>query len=139
MFKFRMIGKIIRQAKLGHITVAFAAIFVLCAAIIASFSPSVGGFGNAMWLCFQTATTIGFGDVSTHGLVVRIPLIVVSILSVFYLAVITGVVVAYCVEITKAQANDSLMALADDLEHLDEKTPEELREISERVRKRRMK
>ena len=138
MFKLRMIGKIIRQAKLGHITVAYALIFLGCSLGISAASPAVGGLGNALWLCFQTATTVGFGDTATQGLVVRALLVIVSTISVFYLAIITGVVVAYCTEVVKAQAKESIMRFADDLEHLEEKSPEELRALSLKVKNYRL-
>ena len=134
MFKLRMIGKIIRYANLGYVTMVYAAVFVGCALAIAVLCPEVGGFGNALWLCFQTATTIGFGDTDTSGFACRVLLVVVSVVSVFYLAVITGVVVAYCTQLLNGQAKNCLHRLVDDLEHLDGKTPEELRDISRRAR-----
>ena len=139
MFKLRMIGRILRQAKLGHITVVFLVIFALCALVVALAYPGVGNYGDALWLCFQTVTTVGFGDVPTNSPVVRIAMVALSIVSIFYLAIITGVVVAYCVELTKQQPEEGVDDLLGSLEHLDEKTPEELREISARaaaIRKR---
>ena len=139
MFKLRMIGKILRQAKLGHITVVFLVVFALCALVVALAYPGVGNYGDALWLCFQTVTTVGFGDVPTNSPIVRITMVVLSIISIFYLAIITGVVVAYCVELTKQQPDEGVDDLLDDLEHLDEKTPEELREISAKIAEYRMK
>ena len=133
MFKLRMIGRILRQAKLGHITIVFLVIYALCALVVSLAYPGIGDYGDALWLCFQTVTTIGFGDMPTDNLVVRIAIVALSIVSIFYLAIITGVVVAYCIEMTKAQADESVAKFVDDLEHLDEKTPEELHEISERI------
>ena len=139
MFKLRMIGKILRQAKLGHITVVFLVVFALCALVVALAYPGVGNYGDALWLCFQTVTTVGFGDVPTNSPVVRITMVVLSIISIFYLAIITGVVVAYCVELTKQQPEESVNDLLDGLEHLDQKTPEQLREISAKIAEYRMK
>lgn len=135
MFRLRMIGKIIRQAGLGHITLVFFLIFMACAVILHFGSP-VGTFGDALWLCFQTVTTIGFGDTPTAGLLCRVVLGVLSLVSVFYLAVVTGVVVAYCNQLVASSAQDSIVRIADELEHLDELTPEQLRELSARVKRR---
>ena len=135
MFRLRMIGKIVRQAGLGHITLVFLLIFAACA-IILHFASPVGSLGDALWLCFQTVTTIGFGDLPTEGLVCRVVLGFLSLISIFYLAVVTGVVVAYCNQLVAAQAEDSIARIADDLEHLDELSPEQLRELSARVRQR---
>ena len=92
MFRLRMIGKIIRQAGLGHITLVFFGIFFLCALAVELGQPSIGSYGDALWLCFQTVTTIGFGDVPAQGALCRAALVFLSIVSIFYLAVITGVV-----------------------------------------------
>ena len=57
-----------------------------------------------------------------------------SVVSVFYLAVITGVVVAYCNQLIQDQADRSIAKVQDQLEHLDQLSPEELRELSARIR-----
>ena len=134
MFRLRMIGKINRQAGLGHITVVFLTIFLLCALVIWLGYPQVGGLGNALWLCFQSVTTIGFGDLPTHSALCRVVLVLLSVVSVFYLAVITGVVVAYCNQLIQDQAGRSIAKVQDQLEHLDQLSPEELRELSARIR-----
>ena len=134
MFRLRMVGKIIRGAGLGHITVVFFALFFLCAFVIRLASPEIGTLGDALWLCFQSVTTIGFGDLPTHGAVCRAMIVFLSFISVFYLAVITGVVVAYCNQLVQAQSKDSVVKMAHDLEHLDELSKEELRELSRRAK-----
>ena len=134
MFRLRMVGKIIRMTGLGHITLVFCAIFLASSLLIALAEPAAGGWGNALWLCFQTITTIGFGDVPAATLLVRCTLTFLSLVSVFYLAVITGVVVAYCNELVKAQSNESLLKLADHLEHLEELDHTQLAQVSEQVR-----
>ena len=139
MFRMRMIRKILRQAQLAPVSMAYAVVFFGTALIISFMSSDVGGFGNAVWLCFQTATTIGFGDTCTQGIVERILLVALSVLSVFYVAIITGVVVAYVTEMVKAHNKGSLARIVDDLENLEGKTPDELREISERARSFRLK
>lgn len=129
-----MVGKIVRMTGLGHITLVFCAIFLASSLVIALAEPAAGGWGNALWLCFQTITTIGFGDVPADTLVVRCTLVILSVVSVFYLAVVTGVVVAYCNELIKAHTNESLLELADRLEHLEELDQAELEQISRQVR-----
>lgn len=132
-----MVGKIVRQAGLGHITLVFFAVFFICAAVIRFGYPEVGTFGDALWLCFQSVTTIGFGDLATDSPVCRIAIVVLSIVSIFYLAVITGVVVAYCNQLIKAESENSIVKMAHDLEHLDELSKEELRALSAKARGQR--
>ena len=134
MFRLRMIGKIIRQAGLGHITVVFFVLFFLCALGIKLTSPEVGTLGDSLWLCFQSMTTIGFGDLPTYRPACRAILVFLSLVSVFYLAVVTGVVVAYCNQLIQTQSKNIVVKLAYDLEHLDELSKDELREISHRAK-----
>ena len=69
----------------------------------------------------------------TSGLA-RIVTVVLSIVSIFYIAAITGAVVSVCNEMLKARYNGSVAALQHKLEHLDELSPEELAELSRKVR-----
>lgn len=134
MFRLRMVGKIVRQAGLGHITAVFFAIFLVCSLVIWLGCPQIATFGDALWLCFESVTTIGYGDLPTSGIVCRVAIVLLSVTSIFYLAVITGVVVAYCNELIQSQSKQTVAKMAHDLEHLDELTPEELRELSVKAR-----
>ena len=134
MFKLRMIGKIVRQAGLGYVTAVFFAIFFACCAILVAVDQNGMSFGDALWISFQTVTTIGFGDVPTSSAGVRIVLTALSVVSVFYLAVITGVVVAYCNQIVRVHAEGSLLRVVDKLEHLEDMDRDELAEVSRQAR-----
>lgn len=134
MFRLRMVGKIVRQAGLGHITLVFFAVFFACALVIWLGCPQIATFGDALWLCFESVTTIGYGDLPTNGALCRAAIVLLSVTSIFYLAVITGVVVAYCNQLIQSQSKETVVKMARDLEHLDELTPEELRALSAKAR-----
>lgn len=134
MFRLRMVGKIIRQAGLGHITVVFLVIFFLCAVIVKLTDPAVQGWGDALWLCFQTVATIGFGDVAALSHITRVVLVVLSIISLFYLAVITGVVVSYCNQLVQANTKGGIAHMAQQLDHLEDLSHEELASLSKEIR-----
>lgn len=134
MFRLRMVGKIVRSAGLGHITTMFLLAFLLSSMLIWAFDPGIGTWGNSLWFCFQAVTTIGYGDVTVTSGAARIVLACLSIVSVFYLAVVTGVVVAYCNELVRAQTNRSSLRFLDQLEHLEDLSHEELAELSRRAR-----
>ena len=134
MFKFRMIGPILRATGLGHATLVFAAVFLLCAGVIALFDSEIAGQGNVLWFCFQAVTTIGFGDVVATSAVSRIATVVLSLFSIFYLAMVTGAVVGVCSEMMKARRNESVAAFQDKLEHLSDLSPAELEELSAQIK-----
>ena len=139
MFRLRMITQIIRSSGLGHITLAFAAIFFACAVLIKLADPiAADGWGDALWFCFQAVSTIGFGDIALTSHLARIVTVVLSVVSIFYLAVITGVVVAYCNDMNKVRREESTLQFLDQLEHLDEMDAQQLKNLSAKIRKVRI-
>ena len=133
--KLRFIGPVIRASGLVPSLVTFIVLFLVASILVAAFEPGVGGFGNAAWLMFQVVTTIGLGDYTCVSVVGRVVAIVLSVYSVFFLALITGAVVSYCQERMRAQRNESVAKFIDQLEHLPELSHEELVALSEKVKK----
>jgi voltage-gated potassium channel len=134
ILRLGLIRIIIRDSGLIHAVYIFLAIIVLCALLIRLFDPGISHFGDALWYCFETITTIGFGDLIISSRVARVVTVVLSIVSIFFIAVLTGAVVSYCNELMRARRNESLALFIDKLEHLDELPPEELAELSRRIK-----
>ena len=130
----RMLGNILRHTGFAHITAVFSALFLFCSLMVWLADPGCLTFGDGMWFSFEAVSTIGFGDIEATGPVARVATVVLSVFSIFYIALITGVVVNYCSNLIKARQKDTLANFVDSLEHLEEKTPEELAELSARVR-----
>ena len=130
----RMLGNILRHTGFVHITAIFGVLFLFCSLMVWLADPGCLTFGDGMWFSFEAVSTIGFGDIEAAGPIARAATVVLSIFSVFYIALITGVVVNYCSNLIKARQKDTLANFVDSLEHLEEKTPEELAELSARVR-----
>lgn len=129
-----MLGNILRHTGFARITVVFGVLFLFCSLMVWLADPGCLTFGDGMWFSFEAVSTIGFGDIEAAGPIARAATVVLSIFSVFYIALITGVVVNYCSNLIKARQKDTLANFVDSLEHLEEKTPEELAELSARVR-----
>lgn len=129
-----MLGNILRHTGFAHITAIFGVLFLFCSLMVWLADPGCLTFGDGMWFSFEAVSTIGFGDIEAAGPIARAATVVLSIFSVFYIALITGVVVNYCSNLIKARQKDTLANFVDSLEHLEEKTPEELAELSARVR-----
>ena len=132
--KPRAIGLIIKASGLLPSTIAFIALFLVCSVLVALFEPNVNGFANSLWFMFQVVTTIGLGDFTATSFVGRAVTIVLSVYSVFFLALITGVVVSFCSERMRARRGESIAHFLDQLEHLPELSTEELTELSEKVK-----
>lgn len=133
--RIRGIGPVIRAAGLARWAAVFAVLFLVCALLITLFEPNVGGFGNALWLSFQIVTTIGLGDYTATTFVGRAVAVLLSVYSIFFVALITGAVVSYCNERMNARRNESVAHFIDQLEHLPELSQEELADISKKVKK----
>lgn len=133
----RVFWPVVKAAGLLPMTVTFAALFVLGTGAIVLTEPALGRIGDAAWFLFTVITTIGLGDYTCTTVVGRLATIVMSLYSVFYIALITGAVVSYCEERIRESRNESLMDLIDELEHLPELSHEELASLSERVRRYR--
>lgn len=132
--KFRAVLPVIRAAGLVPWTITFVVLFGVATFLVAGFEPAIDGFWDAAWLMFQVVTTIGLGDFTCVTQVGRIAAVVLSIYSVFFLALITGAVVSYCQERMSARRNESVAHFIDQLEHLPELSHDELVELSEKVK-----
>lgn len=135
----RTLAEVVKHAGLGPLSLLFLCIYLLCSAIVWFADPTGKSFGDAMWFCFQVVTTIGFGDISVDAGIARGVTIVLSIFSIFYIALITGVVVSYTTERMHLRQEDTLARFVNNLEHLDSMSKEELASLSENVREWRKK
>lgn len=136
-FRYRLIFSIIRNSGLVYATAVFFLLFFACAVVVAAVEPGVGSYFDAVWFCFQAVTTIGFGDVVIVTPVARVCTMVLSAFAVFFIAVLTGAVVSYCSEVSRARYDESMVHLVDKLEHLPDLSKEELEAISKKVRDHR--
>ncbi|MDO5335324.1 MAG: potassium channel family protein [Coriobacteriia bacterium] len=134
MHKIQLMGKVLRAAGAGPMTCLFVIVFILCSIAVWLSDPVANSLTDGMWFSFQAVSTIGFGDVVAGGPIARIVTVILSIVSIFYIALITGVVVSYCTESLKRRQRDSFEAAFDKLEHLEELSPEELTELSRKIR-----
>lgn len=130
-----IVRAVVRNSGLGHACLIFLLAFAVCSVLIWALDPGITNINDALWYCFQIVTTIGFGDVTATSTLARVISVALSIVSIFFLAVITAAVVNYTSESMKARRNESLALFLDKLEHLDELSKDELSELSRKVRK----
>lgn len=134
MFKVRTLVDILRHAGFGPITCAFALVFMVCSTAVWLADAQTLTLGDGMWFSFEVVSTIGFGDVSAQTPVARVATVVLSVFSIFYVALITGVVVSYCTTLVKARQKGTLAHFSENLQRLDQMSPEELADFSCRVK-----
>jgi voltage-gated potassium channel len=108
--------------------------FLLIAFIIWKVEPNINTFMDSLWFCFATSTTIGYGDIVAISFVGRILSIILSIYSIVVVAIFTAVITSFFMEQAKIRAKENTRKFIDDLQHLDELSKEELKELSEKIR-----
>ena len=134
MRKLRTLLDVLRQAGFGSITAMFLGAFLLCSVAVWLSDPGALTLGDGLWFSFETATTIGFGDIAAATPVARVITVVLSVISIFYVAMLTGIAVGYTTTLIKLRQKETMTRFIDDLEHLDELDRDELVALSDRVR-----
>lgn len=111
MKKLRTLADVLHQAGFAHITGVFLVFFLLCSTAVWLSEPTTLTFGDGLWFSFETVSTIGFGDIPAETPVARAITVILSVISIFYIAMLTGVAVSYCNTLIKLRQKDTWHAL----------------------------
>ena len=136
MRRLKLIFSVLRETGAGTIMISFIAFMLLCSIVIWLCEPGIATWGEALWYCFAASSTIGFGDVVVHTTLSRILTVILSICAAITLAIFTGVLVSAFNQMVELRQKDSLTAIAERLDQLPNMSREELRDLSERIRRR---
>lgn len=117
----------------------FILLLAVCSVLICLIEPGIDSVGEGFWYLYVAATTIGFGDLCAVTTLGRVLTILVSMAGILMVAMIPGVVVSYYVEFVRNHQEESVSLFVEKLENLPDLSPEELAELSEKVRKLREK
>ena len=134
MKKLRLLKGVLKRTNANQIIIAFVIFFFIDALLIWLIEPSIKTYGDSLWYCFSVFTTIGFGDLITTTVVGRILTALLSVLTIFVVALVTGVVVAFYNDVVSMQYKATKAEALDKLENLDKLTNEELKALSEQIR-----
>lgn len=111
MKKLRTLADVLRQAGFVRITGLFLIFYLLCSTAVWLSEPTTLTFGDGLWFSFETVSTIGFGDIPAETPVARAITVVPSVISIFYIAMLTGVAVNYCNTLIKMRQKDTMARL----------------------------
>lgn len=129
----RMLINSFRTTGVDKIIGAYLIWFLLSAIPLMIFEPSIETYGDSLWFCFASATSIGYGDYSAVTLIGRTITIILAVYSIAVIAIFTAVITSFFTDLVKIRANESAGKFLDDLEHLPELSKEELEDLSKRV------
>lgn len=135
----KILKQIIKDSIIYKAVIGYLIYFAVSALLIMLFEPSVIRYGDALWYCFVSCTTIGFGDIVAVTLIGRILTVLLYIYTIIVIALITALTTQFFIEVAKARRDESVSLFLHDLEHLSSLPPEKLAEISEKVKSLRNK
>ena len=134
MKKLRILGEILRRTHADKILLGFVAFLFIDAFLIMLVEPGIIHYGDSIWYCYVALATIGFGDIVAKTFVGRVLTILLSLYATLVIAIVTGVVVNYYMQIIQLRQKETLTNLMDRLESLPEMSKDELQEISNKVK-----
>ena len=137
MKKIRVLSIILKRTKADRILSGFLIFLFAAALIIQIVEPDINRYVDALWYCYAVISTAGFGDVVAVTFIGKVCSVLLTIYSMFVLAIVTGVVVNFYSQVVEMHSKETLTPLMDQLEHLPELSKEELEAISQKIKKLR--
>ena len=134
MKKLRILGEILRRTHADKILFGFVAFLFIDAFLIMLVEPDITHYGDSIWYCYVALATIGFGDIVAKTFIGRVLTILLSLYATLVIAIVTGVIANYYMQIIQIRQKETLANLMDRLESLPEMSKDELQEISNKVK-----
>ena len=132
---WKTLWNVMRRLKFDKFILGFILWFVATALIIWAVEPNIDKIKDAFWYTFVACTSIGFGDVTVVTFVGRILTVLITIYELILVALFSGVVVSYYLELIKRRENEVISDMLDKLTHLTELSQDELQEIESKAKK----
>lgn len=118
-----------------RIFIVYLAFLIICCGSFCILEPETfPHFGDAVWYCFQTITTIGFGDIVPTRTVVRVLSVIVGLSALFVVALLTGITVSFFNEKMRFRRNESFIEFDHYMNHLTELDKDQLARLEEQYR-----
>ena len=137
--KRKILIQILKNSAIYKLLIGYIVIFAVIALLILLFEPTIHSYGNSLWYCFVSCTTIGFGDMVVTTFFAKVLTVILYIYTIVIIALVTAVITQYFLEVAKHRRDESVALFIDDLENLPDLPKERLMEISDEVRKLRNK
>ncbi len=132
MKRIKVLGSVLKRTRADKIIIGFIVFIFAIAAVIQLVEPDING--DALWYCYAVISTAGFGDVVAVTFIGKMCSVLLTIYSLFVVAIATGVVVNFYTQMVELQRKETLAMFMDQLERLPELSREELENISRKVR-----
>ncbi len=135
MKRLKILKTILKQTKADQVLFTYILSIFLLAFIIFLAEDTFPSYGDALWYCYEVISTIGFGEFTVVTLTARLCSVFLTVYSLLVIAIITGVITNYYIQLTQLRNNETVVNFIDKLENLPQLSKEELQQLSENVHK----
>jgi len=132
---FKKFWSVIKKLHFEKVVVGFVIMFILTSVFVTLFEPEVPTFRDGIWYTFVACTTIGFGDISAVTFFGRLFTMIITVYEIVLVALLSGVIVSYYLEIVRLRDKEAFRAMLDKLVRATELSPAELQEIEDKAKK----
>lgn len=139
MKKIKLVCRILKKMNVDKIIFVYLILMLISSFLLVKYEPQINNIFEGIWYCFVSFTTIGFGDIVATTVIGRIITVIITLYGMVIVALITGVLINYYQEVNKIKIKESVEIFMDKLERLPELSKEELKVISDNVKKKRYK
>ena len=137
MKRLKILWVILKRTRADRILSSFVLFLLAAAAVIQLVEPDINRYGEALWYCYAVISTAGFGDVVAVTFLGKVCSVLLTIYSLFVVAIVTGVVVNFYSQMVEMHSRETLTMFMDKLERLPELSKEELETLSQNIKKLR--
>lgn len=118
MKRLKILWVILKRTRADRILSTFVLFLLAAAAVIQLVEPDINRYGEALWYCYAVISTAGFGDVVAVTFLGKVCSVLLTIYSLFVVAIVTGVVVNFYSQMVEMQSRETLTMFMDKLERL---------------------
>ena len=130
----RTIWNIMKHTHTDKVLLTYLVFVFVDAALIWVFEPTLKTYREALWYCYAVISTAGFGDVVVTTFIPKLLSVLLTAYSLLVIAIITGVIANYYMQVLQARDKETLVHFMDRVEQLPELSKEELAELAEKVK-----
>ncbi len=132
---WRFFWLIMKRTHGDRLLYSFAAFYLIASVLFVFLDPNITDFGDALWLGFNIATSIGLGDFTVTTLSARIVAVLLGLYGAVIVAYIPGLIVSYYTEKTSVTRDETIEQHYDQIMDLHTMSAEEKRKLSEQIQK----
>ena len=113
MKRIKVLGSVLKRTRADKIIIGFIVFIFAIAAVIQLVEPDINRYGDALWYCYAVISTAGFGDVVAVTFIGKMCSVLLTIYSLFVVAIATGVVVNFYTQMVEMQRKETLSVAVD--------------------------